>query len=258
MTKTLILSPHVTSALSSLWRRMQKDFVISNSKDCDYRILANGLPDELPNVIASIDTLVPHAECLSLAIDLFRTKTEYDRLLILDSDCFPIRSDWQTVLEDLMGNKYEFAAPMRIENLDKFPHPCAFYMKRSYLDLAEFGESQINNILGQPVMDVGGATPIIRSGKQIWLPLIKTNTVAPHCNYSTIYSDLFYHHGAGSRNIMTRATTSTYYKHMLKGDDHRKIYNWCTTRLREDPQKYFRLLRGISDPTEAQYGFLRS
>lgn len=130
--------------------------------------------------------------------------------LILDSDCFPVRSDWMNLLIDSM-KKHEkrFAAPVRTENLDMFPHPSVVFT--SELDCLEFGFKREHNLLNRETNDI-----MCLASREGWFPLVRTNRVSRHPVIGSVYYDSFYHHGCGSREFRMRATYFGYYDHILE------------------------------------------
>lgn len=123
----------------------------------------------------------------------------YEYFLILDSDCFPINNQWLQVLLDNMSNfGKSFAAPVRTENLDVFPHPCAlFTMDPTFL---RFAGDWNENLVGWATRDI-----VCAGDTDEWFPLLKSNRVSKHPLLASIYYDLFYHHGAGSRKFNMRS-----------------------------------------------------
>ena len=122
--------------------------------------------------------------------------------LILDSDAFPIQKGWRSYLTKLMLlHQKKYAAPIRYENLDVFPHPCALFI------LGEALQS-IGRHLLQPTqtttprkftvykrLDVGHALPL-----DSLFPLLRSNKYNLHPLRYGIYYDIFYHHVGGSHN----------------------------------------------------------
>ena len=244
---TLILSVHVPHANSSHWRRLQAKFVAETVGDYEYGVIVNGdNPTLYKNVILAIPEKTSHLRAITLALNIFaQHRHRFSHFLLLDSDCWPVRPDWQPILNRLMGDQYHYAAPMRIENFDNFPHPSAFYMKAGFLEQADFDFNRAANALGTKVSDVGAAMPQIISGQQVWYPLLKTNYVSPHPVYASIYGDLFYHHCAGSRGIGFRGAGCRFYDHIISRKAHRLIYEEATTELLKTPRLYIDRLRGV-------------
>jgi len=137
-------------------------------------------------------------------LSIFR-ESDFSHFLFLDSDCFPVHAAWLPVLRAQMERfGKRFAAPVRTENLDRFPHPCAFFC-----DAGAIGDPRINfdigyaseNMLGEIVRDVGNAMlPLLPE----ILPLMRTNLVNRHPVTAAVYHHMFYHHGAGSRSFEFR------------------------------------------------------
>jgi hypothetical protein len=137
----------------------------------------------------------------------------HEYYLILDSDAFPVRGGWIKLLRSRLENYGKlYAAPVRVENLDLFPHPCAvFTCDPSCL---AFDIQPSNTLLGQVAGDLSCTAP-----KESWFPLLKSNRTSVHPILATIYYDVFYHHGNGSRPFATRATLAGYYDHVLDQDE---------------------------------------
>lgn len=247
MTSTLILSIHVKHPQSEYWRKLQPLFVNDTIGSYDYRTIVNGDdPSLYPNPTLHIPERTSHRRGIARALKIFEASSA-SHFLLLDSDCWPVRPDWQEVLNNLLGNKYLYAAPIRTENFDLFPHPCAFYMKREFLKAANFDFLKMANLLGHVVADVGMAMPQIINNKQAWYPLLKTNFVAPHPVYASIYGDLFYHHCAGSRGSTFRADNYGFYDHIIERSEHRKIYRRLTAQLVARPRRFIEWLRGVGE-----------
>lgn len=243
--KLSIASIHVNHKNGLYWRNLQSKFISKYTRNYSYGVFVNGGSDDrYNNVIYHTKKRYPHLKCINLIIDYFKN-SDCDRFLILDSDCWPIKENWNIILDNLLDNNYLYAAPMRVENFDNFPHPCAFYMKREALDIVDFDFHRINNFLGIDISDVGTAMPTILGDKQIWHPLIKTNYISPHPVYASIYGDLFYHHCAGSRGIGYRSSQYKFYKHtIINQRSNTEIYNELTDKLFSSPFQYISLLRG--------------
>ncbi len=247
MTKVLILSVHVPHRHGQHWRRLQAQFVATTSEAYEYGVIVNGAdPTDYTNMVVHIPKLTSHRQGITRALELFRQhRHRFSHFLLLDSDCWPVRADWVSIINRLLDTTYMCAAPVRAENFDIFPHPCAFYMAASFLEYANFNFSKIKNLLGLEIADVGTAMPVVVAGRPIWYPLPKTNYIAPHPVYASIYGDLFYHHCAGSRGLGFRAGGYRFYDHILDQPEHRKIYSSLTTQLVRQPRHYLDKLRGV-------------
>ncbi len=209
--KLLIASVYAPSPWNKEWYELQEKFLQEHTKDVSYEfgVLLNGIePNELPhsaNIIGKNPGNTGHSAAMRQLVDFFRESKGYTHFLFLDSDCFPVHNGWFEILCAQMKkfNK-NFAAPIRTENLDRFPHPCAFFS-----DATGISDERINfdighediNILGEVVRDVGNAmVPLLPH----ILPMLRTNLTNYHPVAAGVYHHLFYHHGAGSRNFEFR------------------------------------------------------
>lgn len=239
--KVCIASAHVKCDKHQLWRELQWQFISENATwDFEYYIVANGLsPASFENAtgVAHIKTKTSHSACLEEISKIFE-KSSAEYCLLLDSDCWPIRQGWEELLVAWLGCEYRLAAPVRTENLDVFPHPCAVFFSRENMAGIEFGFCKNLNLLGKPVTDVGGAM-----GIEGCYPLLKTNYISPHPVYASVYGDLFYHHCAGSRGAGVRC--ADYYRHLITLPQQRKIYGRVTEQLRKSPKRFIDALRGV-------------
>jgi hypothetical protein len=172
-----------------------------------------------------------HSCSLNRVLEYFRRRQgEYENYLILDSDAFPFRAGWLPRLLSWMkggqscGEK-QYAAVVRTENLDTFPHPCAFFIKGSFLSRFRFDFTgrrypEQTNLAGAKVSDVGSAIPTVWGGRHVMLPLLRSNVWNPHPILGAIYGGMFYHHGAGSRAIGFRASNMGFLDHALPPGGH--------------------------------------
>lgn len=245
--KICVASAHVRCNRAALWRRLQWQFLKeTTTSEFEYHIIAsaiNSKPFEkhATSVTHSSDRL-SHSTCLRKIIDIFESST-CTHCLLLDSDCWPIRDGWDTLLASKLGDYKKFAAVVRPENLDIFPHPSAVFFPRAYLMDLDFGFKPNKNMIGKPNADVGSAL-----GMYHCFPLLKTNYISPHPVYASIYGDYFYHHCAGSRGIGVRC--ADYYKHMITTDQQEKIYSKITEQLQKRPHKFINELRGVWSRTQ--------
>jgi len=246
--RTLIISIHAPFQYN--WQPIQLHFIKKSIGQYDYGIVLNGPnTSDYSDIIYHFPEAASHRQGIAAAMDYFKSrKVEFDNFLLLDSDCFPVRPDWAGVLDRLLSNEYLYAAPIRTENFDSFPHPSAVFMRREFLDMANFGFERSLNMLGVEVSDVGTAMPQVVGDRQAWYPLVKTNQLAPHPVYGSIYGDLFYHHCAGSRGPGFRANGQRSYDHVIDRRFHRKIYKYLTKCLFEAPDRLVAELRGTEKP----------
>jgi hypothetical protein len=189
------------------------------------------------------------------AIARFREQRQRSYLL-LDSDCFPVRPGWHAVLTAQMARfGKQLAAPVRTENLDLFPHPCAFFILEEAIDDPGLELRKVvssKNLLGVEVTDAGCAVAAI--GDRL-LPLLRSNVVNVHPVAAAIYSHLFYHHGAGSREFAFRATRRfDYYVHWPAELDRQEIGDRIFGELEADPHGFIAHLMGQRDTVLARLG----
>ena len=181
-----------------------------------------------------------HTFALTSLLSYFQAH-EYENYLILDSDCWPVRKGWLELLLKKMG-QFPFAAPYRIENLDLFPHPSAFFIKGQHirdnrLDFQRDGLF-LNNLLNISIADVGSSVPA-----SAVFPLIRSNRKNPHPVFSAIYYDIFYHHGCGSRVKRTRTDEFNYYGHMISFEESIRKEEELYDLLVKNPRSFIETLR---------------
>lgn len=244
--KICVASVHTRCKQSRLWRDLQCQFLKeTTASKFEYYVYANGLnpkPFEknATNVI-HFQTKLSHLECIQKILVWFKYNT-CTHCLLLDSDCWPIRDRWDILLAKQL-DRYKFAAPIRTENLDVFPHPSAVFFPKESLPDLDFGFFKTTNLLGNNGSDIG-------SGLEIddCFPLLKTNYISPHPVYASIYGDCFYHHCAGSRGAGIRC--ADYYRHMITMQQQKKIYGKVTEQLQKRPKSFINQLRGVRSRTQ--------
>ena len=197
------------------WIEIQNRY-IKRHTDYPYRIItltSSGLESFTPKDWITIrdSGIESHAEKLNIAGDIAaQIANESDILVFMDSDCFPV-NDWCDTITELVREK-RMVAVQRLENLgDIQPHPCFACMDvKLWIEIQgdwRSGYKWINSN-GNLVTDVGGnMIPILKENKINWFRLHRTNTFNPHPLFYGIYGNLFYHHGAGSRDKHERIDT---------------------------------------------------
>lgn len=128
-----------------------------------------------------------------------------DILIWLDSDSFPIRDLNDYIKEKLL--KYPLIAVNRRENDgDVIPHPSftctsVSFWKKHKLNWDGFlGKNKQR--LDKGLHDPGGKIYKVLLEKNIeWYKLLRTSSLTKHQVFFTIYDDLIYHHGSGSREV---------------------------------------------------------
>jgi hypothetical protein len=243
----LITSIYGPSPLNARWHELQRRFIARNTTvGHDFRVALNGVaPSEFPDseVLFANPANEGHERALGRVVERLRGEP-HDWFLILDSDCFPIAPGWHDVLTAQMARfQKSFAAPVRTENLDLFPHPCAVFfgaeaLAAGVLDFSKTRPSR--NLLGQEVVDVGAAM-----AEAPFLPLLRTNAINLHPVAAGIYHHLFYHHGAGSRDFAFRVLRKFgYYDHWFdsaRGETHQGL---LLDELLRDPEGFVETLAG--------------
>ena len=248
-----IASVHGPSPWNRQWLALQDDFLrrCGEGVEIEFGVFLNGTDLDVAGTQASIIGRsahnLGHAAALQEIFEHFRTDWRgADGYLLLDSDCFPIRPRWLHELVALMArHRKSFAAPVRFENLEPYPHPCALYIDGAALDdprLRIDGSTSADNLLGAPVKDVGAGLLPIRGDL---LPLLRSNLRNPHPIAAAVYNHLFYHHGAGSRAFAFRAIDKFgYYAHWREQDDPAEA-DALLQALFADPDGF---IRGLTDP----------
>ena len=234
-----IFSP---SAMNSLWLKLQRQFLEETTKiPYRYSVYLNGCDEKLFSDVEIIGrqkyTYEPrgfsynHVQCLQKLISKIDQSCEY--FLLLDSDCFPITENWHQILNRKMSEfGFDQASPIRFENLDTFPHPSAMFFNKNGINNFNPTILETMNLLGKKCQDT--------SCKASFFPLLRTNRVNVHPICAAIYYDIFYHHGAGSREISFRSTdVDRYYEY----PNHRDWAAEATRQLIEDPHRLINRLR---------------
>jgi hypothetical protein len=246
--RVLVTSIFAPSPWNRSWYAVQRRY-IEKTRDANVRFATylNGVTSESlgdgVDVAGSSTTNDGHSAALRAVLDIFR-KSDHDYFLILDSDCFPIHPDWLNVLTKQMAAlRKRFAAPVRVENLDLFPHPSAFFMTSDSVrdSRLDFDLGQVtSNLVGDGVTDVGSAMSGLLPDL---LPLLRTNLRNLHPVAAAIYHHLFYHHGAGSRGFRFRVTHRySYYAHWWDAGRDADLGETLTRQLFAGPEQFIESL----------------
>lgn len=247
-----VLSVFAPSPRNGLWYDLQRHFIRQTTEvPYRYRVILNGVDPagfEAADVAFSNRENLGHSEALVQALEYLR-RNRCATYLLLDSDAFPVIAGWHGLLTERMARFHKrVAAPVRVENLDVFPHPCAFFILDSVLDDPRLDfrrTTPVQNLLGVEVLDAGGSLVAMRNEM---FPLIRTNVVNLHPVAAAIYYHMFYHHGAGSRAFDFRATTRFgYYEHLLPNGHREATAQRLLHDLERDPDRFVRRLMGQSD-----------
>ncbi len=158
---------------------------------------------------------IPHSDRLfelahPRALDYLARKVSanFDYIVTLDTDSFPVRADWLDVLVSACERGAAVAGVYRDEMAPKvrpFIHVSGFCARRNDLRAlgVSFGrklqeDSDDNQDVGQKI-----TYEFLRLGREI-APLERSNKVNYHPIVGGIYGDVIYHHGAGSRKAWFR------------------------------------------------------
>jgi hypothetical protein len=241
--KLLVCSVFAGSELDGFWLELQRQQLSATVGEFDHAVYLSHRADQtLFKQSVTVGTSSPgdkweHRDGVRALTDYCHQHPAYSGYLLLDSDAFPIVSDWKGTLDYCLKrfNK-SYAAAIRVENLDTFPHPCVAYARDPHS--IRFIYRTTLTLLGQSVTDLSGSA-------YDFFPLLKTNRKSLHPIIATIYFDLFYHHGAGSRSFSSRAINAGYYDQILTRS--------CNTSdelyelLRKDPQGFIASLCGAKE-----------
>lgn len=189
-----------------------------------------------------------HVTGLNFLAEIFRSRrTIYRNFLFLDSDAFPIRCDWQNVLEQKMQN-HSVALAIRTEDLETRFHASILYSKVDALSRLNFNIGLVGkDLLGDPESDINiGKFQSEDSGEVF--SLVRSNQVNYHPALFGIYYDCFYHHCCGSGR-----------SYNLRSRDYWDIFcdkdinvNSYTEALMSNPNDFIRKLAGWSQEMYAK------
>lgn len=203
--KLLIGSVFIDHPRSSAWYQLQQKYINMTTDNFTHIVCSGGLTAYKQSKVIKIENYpgqAGHILGLNTIIEYFNKHLEYDYLLLLDSDCFPIQKRWQdNLIRSMTG--FDVAAIVRYENLDTFAHPSAFFVNRVGAKTLQFGLQPRTNLVGFFYQDT-------MSNVTQFFPLIRSNRLNHHPVLFGIYWDCFYHHGAGSRDLKFRLFYSYY------------------------------------------------
>jgi hypothetical protein len=272
MKKVLIASTYYESHKSpdsnKIWLRLQDQFIESNTASYDFAVYLNGVKDkELYKKYEIVginddppkESILSHRSALRAIIDFFKSSPGYESYCILDSDCFPVRKGWYYDLHNIVIERgKKFAAVVRFENGETFPHPCAMLIPADYLyeGIIDFSDDDLtahsNIIDGTPIRDTGSCNSFYAGSQFVGHPLVRTNAVNAHPIFAGIYGDLFYHHGLGSRcrhkDDRMVEPANTYRTKNYWGYHGKSFFNDVSTlfdMIADQPDEFINRLRGV-------------
>lgn len=201
MTTMKILVASVYASEHTHWSDIQSEFVAKNtSSDFDHVFFSHGRKDGFVELrCESRDPVRQHLYGLGQILEMFSSCDSYTHCLVLDSDAFPVERGWDLrLLSEMESNSCSAAAPIRFENLDTFFHPCVVFLGRGALS-TEVLVKPVENLLGYSCDELVVSPP----GKTF--PLLRSNVYSPHPVAASVYHEMFYHHGFGSRSFFCRS-----------------------------------------------------
>ena len=196
----LIGSVYYKSANNKLWYSLQQKFISKNTNSFDFVVCSNYVNQKIfdpDHIIYAIDGPIKkalHGDGLNFIIN-YAIKKKYKKLLLLDSDCFPVLDNWQGILEKDM-EEFLVAAIVRCEKLDLFLHPSACYIKDLPKAEIYFSYVEISNLITSKFIELSGNIDIGN-----FYPLLRSNAININPLLFGIYKNMFYHHGAGSYTV---------------------------------------------------------
>ena len=260
MSKSLLVgSVYAPTERNETWRDLQFRFLQKTlGDDFDHAVWLNRVPESLfpDSQLAGrhdgdqLDFTQEHANGLRGLVRYFLAHPDYDNYLILDSDAFPFKQNW---LEKLLAwlkaderlPERHWAAAVRTENLDTFPHPCVVFVRGHFLrslpdPLGYFdpGPHEYRNLAGYSFKDVG----FLDRPPFVFQPLLRTNFWNPHPVLSAVYGGLFYHHGAGSRPLELRSVSLRQYDHHIPRYSHFDTEHSLWLEISKNPVLYLNQL----------------
>jgi len=181
-----------------------------------------------------------HIMGLKIVLDHFKSvRNQYSWFLFLDSDAFPIRKNWLSILQAKMTG-YDVAVPIRFENLEQRLHASILLSRKEGLENLNFGSRKIGTDLLRGVendVTIGKYQDEFRSKAYV---LMRSNQYNVNPLLCGVYYDMFYHHCCGSgRSYNMRGRN--YWNHVAPmGTDVGKF----TDELMENPKKFIAKLAG--------------
>lgn len=191
--------------LQRQWLDLQLSFLNKTTHDFDHVcILYSSQKSEYFSSRTEVENIPPfapntnsnaHLVGLNFLAEIFRSRRKiYRRFLFIDSDAFPIRNNWQDLLENKMQN-YDSALAIRTEDLETRYHASVMYTKLTDLQFSISNAGK--DLLGDPETDIV-VNKIQEAEDPRVFPLLRSNKFNIHPALFGIYYDCFYHHCCGS------------------------------------------------------------
>lgn len=160
-----------------------------------------------------IDQTGRHSDKLNhLAIEIGHEADDGDLLMFLDADAFPI-ADPMPLITDGLSRAPLLAVRRAENNNDRQPHPCfCVTTVGAWRQLpGDWSPGYKWASEGRRVSDVGGnLLRQLELTETPWVEVLRSNRKSPDPIFFSVYGDVVYHHGAGSR---TRAFTRGHNQH---------------------------------------------
>jgi len=170
-----IISPH----LGDDWRSVQKYFV-SKYTSQKYKLIQFPVPNG-----------VKHIKALNKCMKVLKKFVKPDDLcVVFDSDAWPVNKNWIKICSAYLKEK-KYCAVQRTEADDgrHIAHPCFVCWPASRnLEWATHGPAKNPHVKGS-------------ENQNIWKGFKRTNAHELHPRLYSIYGNIVYHHGAGSRDV---------------------------------------------------------
>ena len=163
--------------LGDEWKQIQSEYISKYTSE-PYKLVQYTVPNRCPHIRALGRVL----EQISLI-----KKSKKSLMVIMDSDAFPINSDWINITRSQLDLGNEFVAVQRLENpwaFNKIAHSCyvAWYSE-TLMEFKSISEC-----------------PYVKGWKEKrWGKVRRSNAVDLHKQLYGIYGDMIYHMGCGSR-----------------------------------------------------------
>lgn len=180
-----------------IMRRYQRVRVLPGDWIAALGRMANRLP------VRRVGRLLERSHPTALDYLAHRVSGDFDYIVTLDNDSFPVRQDWLDVLISECEQGAAVSGVYRNEMapaIHPFIHVSGFCVRRDDLQALDvsFGRALrqdvgYNQDVGQKI-----TYELTRRGRTI-APLQRSNRVNFHFLIGGIYGDVIYHHGAGSR-----------------------------------------------------------
>lgn len=234
MMRVLLLSVYEPSTFESLYPA-QSYFIAATTKHYRHIVVsAQKPPADCEWLAVSASTprgpkydYQRHIDGLRVASKFIRHNwSDYDLIVVCDSDAFPVRRDWaETLVKLLRKLRRGFAAPLRTETFVVFPHISfvAFLPEHRGDVLPHFRLEYRRTLQGFMGLDTAAKLPLERC-----LPLLRSNVWSPSPMLHTIYGDIVYHRGYASRARLSanpRGMQSWNYWRLLSPSLHHSEYN---------------------------------